>query len=121
MVYITQKIMRKNKETGVMETTMDFTKAEVYGELVECLPYGRVSLNTAPTVYALKAKLKDFCDDDYLIAVGDPSVIAMAGAIVSENNLGRFKMLKWDKEEHDYIKITVDLYNRRSSHNSEEY
>lgn len=113
-VYITQEVMKRNIHSGEMEPTMDFRKASEYGDLEVCLPGGRVSLTPGPTIQMLKTKLKNFCDDDYLVAVGDPSVIAMVGAIAAEYNMGRFKMLKWDKNTKQYISVAIDLFNRRS-------
>jgi hypothetical protein len=58
--------------------------------------------------------MKDFTDEDYLIAVGDPSVIAMAAAVAGEFNLGRFKLLKYDGRAKDYLVVAVDLHRQRT-------
>jgi hypothetical protein len=118
-VYITQEIMKRDLATGNMMPTMDFRKAAEYGDLVLCLPTGRMSLTPGPTVQILKEKLKNFDDSSYLVAVGDPSVIAMAGAIAANNNMGRFKMLKWDRDAKNYISVSVDLWHRTRANNSE--
>jgi len=34
---------------------------------------------------------------------------ALAGAIVSEMNRGKFKVLKWDRDEKRYYDIEIDL------------
>jgi len=44
-----------------------------------------------------------------LLLIGDPAIIAVAGAIASENNNGRFKVLKWDRNEMKYYDIEIDL------------
>ena len=117
-VYITQEVMKRDFATGNFIPTMDFRKALEYGSLEVCLPLGRVSLTPGPTVQILSSKLRNFCDDDYLIAVGDPSVIAMAGAIAANNNMGRFKMLKWDRDTKQYIAVSVDLWHRTRTENN---
>ena len=57
----------------------------------------------------LKKELSTFSDDDYLLLIGDPAIIALAGAIVSEMNRGKFKVLKWDRDEKRYYDIEIDL------------
>lgn len=110
--FIIQEPMKRDFSSRQMVPLMDFRKVLEYGDPVVCLPIGRMSLSPGPTVDILKTKLRNFCDDDYLVAVGDPSAIMMAGAIASEFNMGRFKMLKWDKESKQYIKVEVNLFNR---------
>ena len=41
--------------------------------------------------------------------MGDPAIIAVAGAVVSDVNGGRFKVLKWDKREYRYYDVEIDL------------
>ena len=110
--YIIQEPVRRDHSTGQMVPIMDFRKVLDYGDPVVCLPGGRVMLSPAPTIEMLKSKLKNFTDDDYLVAVGDPSAIAIAGAIAAEYNMGRFKMLKWDKESRQYVCVDINLFNR---------
>jgi hypothetical protein len=70
--------------------------------------------SVAPTVRRLKMILRNFRDDDYLLCMGDPAAIGLATAIASDYNHGRFKILKWDKQEHTYIPIEVDLHRRQN-------
>ena len=84
--------------------------AEKFGDLKVCLPDNRqMVLASGPLTFKLKQELKDFNDDDYLLLIGDPAIIAVAGAIASENNNGRFKVLKWDRNEMKYYDIEIDL------------
>ena len=41
--------------------------------------------------------------------MGDPAIIALAGAIVSDVNNRKFKVLKWDRDEKRYYDIEIDL------------
>ena len=84
--------------------------AEKFGDLKICLPDNRqMILSSGPLTFKLKQELKDFNDNDYLLLIGDPAIIAVAGAIASENNNGRFKVLKWDRNEMKYYDIEIDL------------
>ena len=72
--------------------------AQKFGELILMLPPGDVVLSAAPTVSRLKKKLKDFKDGDYILTMGDPIAIALAGAIASDINNGKVNFLKWDRQ-----------------------
>ena len=61
---------------------------------------------------AIKNILKDFNDDDFLLMMGDPSIIGVACAIVAQNNVGRFSVLKWDRQEARYYPIKFNLYEK---------
>lgn len=99
-------------DTKELVSIMNFTAASQFGETTVCLPPGRVALSPQPTITKLKDCLRDFGDGDYLIAVGDPSVIAMAAAIAANNNRGRFNLLKYDRNSRSYVKIAVDLHHK---------
>ena len=101
-VYVVQEVKGRN-----------ILSAQEYGQLKLLLPEGsQVVLSSGPTVRKLKTKLKDFCDDDYLLLMGDPAAIGIACSIAADMNRGRYKCLKWDKIEATYYPIEIDLYNR---------
>lgn len=108
--YIVQEPLRKDHVSGQMVPVMDFRPVLEYGEAIVCLKSGRIALSPAPMIDSLKEVLKDFSDDDYLVAVGDPSAIAAAASICSNNNRGKFKLLKWDKESRRYISVAINIF-----------
>lgn len=116
-VYIVQEPMRRDPITGIMVPSMDFRKAAEYGKPIVCVQTGRVAFTPGPTIQVLKDALKTFCDDDYFIPAGDPSLIAMAAIIAANNNMGRMKLLKWDKELKSYIEVALNIYGRKEQHN----
>ena len=94
----------------LQEMGRNIRSAEKFGDLKICLPDNRqMVLSSGPLTFKLKQELKDFNDKDYLLLIGDPAIIAVAGAIASENNNGRFKVLKWDCNEMKYYDIEIDL------------
>ena len=96
----------------LQEMGRNIRSAEKFGDLKIVLPDNRqIVLSSGPLTFKLKQELKDFNDNDYLLLIGDPAIIAAAGAIVSENNNGRFKVLKWDRDEKMYYDIEIDLRN----------
>ena len=94
----------------LQEMGRNIRSAEKFGDLKICLPDNRqMILSSGPLTFKLQQELKNFNDNDYLLLIGDPAIIAVAGAIASENNNGRFKILKWDRNEMKYYDIEIDL------------
>lgn len=88
----------------------DIVGAMKYGELQALLPPGnQVVLSSQPVVRSLIRSLKNFSDDDYLLCMGDPTAIGIATAVAARYNRGRIKFLKWDKREHTYYPVQVDV------------
>lgn len=50
----------------------------------------------------------DFDAGDCLVAIGDPSVIAVASAVLGQM-FGKFALLKWDRQLGRYIKSVILL------------
>ena len=97
-VYITQEMRGR-----------DITDATSFGDVEILLPAGeQASYSTQPTIRRMGRKLSKFTDDDYLLLAGDPAAIALAAALAARHNSGRFKMLKWDRQENKYFPLTAD-------------
>ena len=94
----------------LQEMGRNIRSAEKFGDLKVVLPDNKqIVLSSGPLTFKLKHALKDFNDDDYLLLIGDPAIIAIAGAIASEMNRGKFKVLRWDRNESRYYDIEIDL------------
>jgi hypothetical protein len=89
--------------------------AAEYGNLQVLLPSGQVMMATAPTISMLRRALRDFSNDDYLLAIGDPIAIGLATAIAAGFNGGKIRMLKWDRQEHRYYALEADLMGVRNA------
>tara|TARA_R110000782_G_scaffold237137_1_gene323253 strand:- start:269 stop:598 length:330 start_codon:yes stop_codon:yes gene_type:complete len=106
-VYITQEMRGR-----------DITDATSFGNIEILLPVGeQATLSTQPTIRKITRKLSKFNDDDYLLLSGDPTAIALASAIAARNNSGKFKMLKWDRQEGKYFPLQADLNYRPGDSN----
>jgi hypothetical protein len=103
MVYVVQEVMGKN-----------LLPAAEYGELAVLLPEGQITLSPGPSVFRLRKKLHDYCDNDYLLLIGDPIAIALAAMVAASINQGKVNFLKWDKQERKYFPVKADL-NRKLS------
>ena len=87
--------------------------AKRYGELVPVFEEGKqIMLSPAPAIKKLNYILKDFNDDDYLLLIGDPAMIGLACTIASKNNMGRYKILKYDRRTYEYYDIAIDIHER---------
>jgi hypothetical protein len=61
-----------------------------------------------PTVAKVRTKLRNFCDDDYLLLIGDPAIIGICVHYALLANGGRANLLKWDNREFIYYNIEVN-------------
>lgn len=102
MVYVVQEVPGRN-----------VIAARQYGDLTVLLPPGEVVLSPGPTVRKLQSQLRDFSDKDFLLLMGDPVAIGMACAVASDINRGKVNLLKWDRQQHVYYPVSVDL-NRKA-------
>jgi hypothetical protein len=83
--------------------------ASQFGSLKVLLPENaQIILSAGPVVFKLRQLLKDYTSEDYLLLTGDP-------AIVSDITNGKYKLLKWDKQERRYYPIEIDLYQKTDS------
>ena len=97
----------------LQEMGRNIRSAEKFGDLKVVLPDNKqIVLSSGPLTFKLKHALKDFNDNDYLLLMGDPAIIALAGAVASDVNGGKFKVLKWDRDEKKYYDIEIDLRGR---------
>ena len=102
----------------LQEMGRNIRSAERFGDLKVVLPDNRqIVLSAGPLTFKLRHELKDFNDKDYLLLMGDPAIIAVAGAVVSDVNGGRFKVLKWDRDEKKYYDIEIDLRGKNEQSN----
>ena len=90
---------------GEFVPSADLTPALKYGDIELLIDTGViVGIATAPLMITLKDKLRDFCDDDYLILTGNPVAMGLATAVAMKQN-GRAKILVWDRKERTYYMV----------------
>jgi len=90
--------------------------ASQFGVLKVLLPENaQIILSAGPLVFKLRKLLQNYTPEDYLLLTGDPAIIGVACSIVSDITNGKYKLLKWDKQERRYYPIEIDLYQKVSS------
>ena len=100
------------KRTPYGSRTLDMSTAFKYGDVEVLIPHSQSVLSPVQTVRTLKDKLKNFCDQDYILPVGDPALIATVSIVAAQNNEGRVAFLKWDKLLNSYIVVKIDATGR---------
>ncbi len=98
----------------VQDAPVNFLPAGKFGDVQEPvfrqeeqMMYARQAM-----VRRLRHAFRNFKPDDYLLSVGDPALIAVAGAIVSHTTGGIWKQLKWDRQERRYYSVDIDVFDR---------
>ena len=108
-VYLIQEL----PGTRIGQPKINIMGALKYGKLKVLLKENtQIVLSPGPIVFELRRLLKDYTSNDYLLLSGDPSVIGLACAIVSDINNGKFNLLKWDRQEKVYYPLDINLYEK---------
>jgi hypothetical protein len=82
---------------------IDVSPAAEYGDIEVLIEANNTGIAIQPLISLLRSRLKDFCDEDYILPVGDSVAIGVVTAIAADFNLGRVKMLRWDRQSRKYI------------------
>ena len=87
--------------------------ATKYGKFKFLLPeLSQIIFSPGPLIFRLREKLKYYREVDYLLLTGDPAIIGVACSIVSDITNGKYKLLKWDKQERKYYPIEINLHEK---------
>ena len=87
--------------------------AREYGDFKFLLPeLSQIIFSTGPLIFKLRQALKNFSEKDYLLLTGDPAIIGVACSIASDMTNGKYKLLKWDRQERKYYPIEINLYEK---------
>ena len=90
---------------------INIMSASDYGYLVICLPENsQMTFSPAPFIHKMSKNLRDFRSCDYILCTGDPAIIGLSTAIVSDVTGGKFNLLKWDRQETSYYPLTFYLF-----------
>ena len=107
-VYLTQEIP-VDKETG--KPKYNVLGAQKYGDIVTLLPmYSQIILSPGPLIIKLRTLLKNYTSKDYLLLSGDPAIIGVVCSVVSDITNGKYKLLKWDRQEKTYYPIEINIH-----------
>ena len=109
IVYVIQEI----PGTKIGNPKINIMGASKFGKFKFLLPEdSQIIFSPGPLIYRLRPLLKDFNKDDYLLCTGDPAIIGLSTAIVSDITNGKFNLLKWDRQETRYYPLSFNLYDK---------
>ena len=109
IVYVTQEIAG----TKDGRPKINIMGASEYGTFKFLLPeLSQIIFSPGPLIYKLRKGLKDYSQKDFLLLTGDPAIIGVACSIVSDITNGKYKLLKWDKQERKYYPIKINLHEK---------
>lgn len=86
----------------------DLTPASAYGDLEVLISRNNIGIAAQPIIAQLRHDLRDYSDDDYILAVGDPVAIGLAISVAADSNRGRVNILKWDRQTRAYISLNAN-------------
>lgn len=102
----------------VQDRGHNYLPANKFGELVKIFPdEQQLVFSPQPVVRHAKEVLRGFSDQDYILAAGDPALIGIACVVAADLNMGRFKLLKWDRQENMYYALALDIFDRKEKVN----
>ena len=113
IVYVIQEI------AGTREgrPKINIMGAAHYGKFKFLLPeLSQIIFSPGPLIFKLRDGLKNYKTQDFLLLTGDPAIIGVACSIVSDITNGKYKLLKWDKQERQYYPITINLHEKGEIH-----
>lgn len=121
-VFVVQQPMRTVTQTdinrgfyddhmlGKSVPAFDITPALKYGDMELLLDRGTiVGIATTPMVRSFREKLRDYSDEDSILPTGDPVAMGIAIAVAAVQNNGKVSVLRWDRKQKAYIRLTVEI------------
>ncbi len=90
--------------------TINISSAKKYGEIkVLTTRSNLINYDQKAVVLQIEEGLLDYSEDDYILCLGDPIIIGIASAIAAINNDNCLNLLKWDRQEQQYMPFTINL------------
>ena len=87
--------------------------AREYGEVKSLLPeLSQIIFSPGPLIFKLRKLLKNYSEKEYLLLTGDPAIIGVACSIAADITGGKYNLLKWDRQEHTYYPVEINLYEK---------
>jgi hypothetical protein len=108
-VYVVQEILKRDN-SGIVKSKHDLTPAAKHGNLVFLLPSEAARFSVGLYAERMAKLLANYSDSDYILPVGDPAAMMIAGALAAKANNGRVNVLSWDRLTGGYLPVTVQCW-----------
>ncbi|ABL96814.1 hypothetical protein BcepF1.083 [Burkholderia phage BcepF1] len=107
IVYIPQLPMRFDHASQRRVPQFNITPAMQFGQLEMVLEEADDSRMIARLTPKIRERLAAFTENDFMVAMGNPAVIAICAAIVLRRQK-KLKMLQWDKKLEMYYQLELN-------------
>ena len=105
-VFITQ-IPERRTQDGAFVPTINIAPAAEFGEIIVLCERSASIWKSDELVRDLRKKFKGYnAETDFMVALGDPSIIAAAFAILGKD-YGAISLLKWDRIIKRYLPTKI--------------
>lgn len=108
-VFVPQIPSRFDSGSNLWIPTINIEPARAFGELVVILPPAANRSGIDACADAIKHAMEDYGREDYIVAVGDPTLYAVAACQAAKRADGVLRMLKWDRMQRGYIIEEVEV------------
>ena len=109
IVYVIQEI--PGTKAGIPK--INIMSASRYGKFKFLLPeFSQIIFSPGSLIFKLRNLMKNYRPTDYLLLTGDPAIIGVACSIASDITNGKYRLLKWDRQERMYYPIQINLYEK---------
>lgn len=108
-VFIPQVPSRYDGGTNLWVPTVNIKPAAQYGDIRVILPPAAARSGIDACTAVLREALDDYGPEDYLLALGDPTLYAVAAVLAARRTGGLLRMLKWDRLSSKYVSEEVEL------------
>jgi hypothetical protein len=86
---------------------VDLSPAAKFGKLQVLLPPEGYRLPDIEMTDAVREGMQSCGPLDWLVAIGSPSILAVAACIAAKQTGGLLRLLTWDKRANDYLPFEV--------------
>ena len=110
IVWVTQIPHHRDAITGMRVPRINISPAAAHGAVQVMLPPDVNFFATEGLISQMRTALQDYDHTavDSVLALGDPAVCAVVGAILSEQS-DAFVLLRWDRHIEQYVRVEIKL------------
>lgn len=87
----------------------NLTPALRHGRIRVLCPVGDRPFTIDSDVIRIYDALRDYQRGDFILPIGDPVLIGISVALACEKTGGYVNILKYDRQERDYIPVPINL------------
>lgn len=110
-VYVCQQTLKRDPmDRNKLLPKFDLEAASEYGEIKILIHPYTSAFNHDKIIPGLREELKNYCDDDYILPVGNPSMIGWVVALAAQYGGGVVKTLQYDGFSDSYNVVEATLF-----------